>query len=146
MVVKIFKAVWFLSLLASVALLLYVYASLPADVMIGEGERSLPVTRESIFYAAIIFLALSNCLVFFTGRIYGSSDGFFQAWFFGLISISNLFADVALQFINVTNSAEKFDYSQIGWTIYGSLSLLILWATLFPILQIRSRLSGKRHV
>jgi magnesium-transporting ATPase (P-type) len=146
MVVKIFKAVWFLSLLVSVALLLYVYASLPADLQIGEGERSLAITRESLFYAALIFLALSNCLVFFTGRIYGSENVFFQAWFFGLISISNLFMDVALQFINVTNSAEKFDYSQIGWTIYGSLSLLILWATLFPIIQIRNRFSGKQSV
>ncbi|HQQ97764.1 MAG TPA: hypothetical protein PLX35_10890 [Cyclobacteriaceae bacterium] len=146
MIVKIFKAVWFLSLLASVALLLYVYASLPTDVLIGEGERSLAATRESIFYTATLFLALSNCLVFFSSRIYGANDGFFQAWFFGLITISNLFADVALQFINVTNSAEKFDYSQIGWTIYGSLSLLIIWATLFPILQFTKRMPGKRHV
>ena len=84
MVVKIFKAVWFLSLLASVALFLYVYVSLPADVLIGEGERSLSATRESVFYTATLFLALSNCLGVFTGRIYGTKDDFFQAWFFGL--------------------------------------------------------------
>ena len=104
MIVKIFKGVWFLSLLATMAVFLYVYASLPESIAVMEGETTRFMSRNGLFYATLGFLAAFNALIFTASRLFRDNDPYFMAWFFGLITIFNVFMIVGLQFLNLYNS------------------------------------------
>jgi hypothetical protein len=129
MIAKIFKGVWFLSLLATVAILLYVYASLPENIEVGE---KAVVSRNVVFYSALALLAAFNSSVFVVARLYSGRPEFFMVWFYGLIIFLQLLIIVSLQFLNLYNSQEKFNYPSIGFIIYGSIALVVLWASLWP--------------
>jgi hypothetical protein len=148
MIVKIFKAVWFLSLLAAVAVLLYVYASYPEIIQLSEGEpgQALTISRSGLFYTALAVLGILNMLVFTISRLTSVGDQLFQAWFHGLLVFFNLFVIVALQFFNLYNSQERFDYASIGYIIYGSVALIVLWASLWPVARIIKSLGANRPV
>ncbi|MBL7852497.1 MAG: hypothetical protein JNN04_16450 [Cyclobacteriaceae bacterium] len=136
MILKIFKAVWFLSVLAVVAVLLYAYASFPDTIQLTEAEtldEALTISRDGLFYTALVILGVLNALVFVVGRLMSSSDQLFHAWFYGLVVFFNLFGIVVLEFFNLYNSQERFDYSRIGFIIYGSVALIVLWASLWPL-------------
>lgn len=144
MVVKIFKAVWFLSLLAAVAVLLYVYASYPDIIQLSEGGEG--ITRDGLFYVALALLGILNALVFLVNRLMPSQDPLFHSWFYGLIVFFNLFMIVALEFFNLYNSQERFDYARIGYIIYGSVAMIILWASLWPIARITRSMGAHQSV
>jgi hypothetical protein len=138
MIVKIAKAIWFTSMLAAVAGLLYAYASFPEMIQVNESPdgATQTVPRSQLFYAVLGLLGLFNAMVFVVNRLMAKGDTFFQAWFYGLIVFFNLFILVSLQFFNLYNSQEKFDYGRIGFIIYGSVGLVILWASLWPLTTI----------
>lgn len=148
MVVKIFKAVWFVSLIATVGVLLYAYASFPDVIQVREGQpgETDSITRDGLFYAVLGLLALFNAMVFVVNRFMAVGDSFFQAWFYGLMVFFNLFILVSLQFFSLYNSSEKFDYDSIGYIIYGSVALIILWASLWPLNTIRRQFLPKHGV
>lgn len=131
MVLKVVKAVWFISLLLAAAYLLYVYASLPEQVDLG---NSLSADRSVFFYAALVSIGALNALGFLVRKIF-QSQGAIQIWYFGLLIFFHLFLIVALTFISLTNSLEKFDYPRMGFLINGSVAILLIWALGFPILQ-----------
>ncbi|MBL7865354.1 MAG: hypothetical protein JNK10_10780 [Cyclobacteriaceae bacterium] len=146
MIVKIIKGVWFLSLLTAIAVLLYSYASFPEDIQVREGAQMQTVTRNGFFYAILGLLAVFNSLVFVVTKIMGEQDPFFRIWFYGLVVLFNLFIVVSLQFFNLYNSAERFDYDRIGYIIYGSVGLILLWALLLPLKMILKKFSRKQIV
>lgn len=148
MIVKIFKAVWFFSLLAAVGVLLYAYASYPETIQLTEGEpgQAETISREALFYSSLIILALFNSLVFVVTRLMASSGPLFHAWFYGLIVFFNLFMIVALEFFNLFNSNERFDYASIGYIIYGSVALIVLWASLWPITRLWTSRSAHQSI
>ena len=143
MVIKIFKGVWFLSLLATLAIFMYVYASLPESILVWEGEVSQSISRDGLFYSTLALLAVFNALIFIISRLYSGKNEYFRAWFFGLVTIFNLFLVVALQFLNLYNSQERFDYESIGFIIYGSISLVVLWSSLWPSYYLFQRITRK---
>jgi hypothetical protein len=148
MIVKIFKAIWFLSLLATVAVLLYVYASYPDIIQLSEAEpgQAQTISRNGLFYSALAILGVLNAMVFAVNRFMLPQDQLFQAWFYGLIVFFNLFMIVALEFFNLYNSGERFDYASIGYIIYGSVALVVLWASLWPVARIVKSLGANRPV
>lgn len=135
MIVRIAKGIWFASMLAAVAGLLYAYASFPDTIQVNEMQdgTTQSVGRSQLFYAVLGLLGLFNALVFGVNRLMAQGDHFFQIWFYGLVVFFNLFILVSLQFFNLYNSQEKFDYGSIGFIIYGSVSLVVLWASLWPV-------------
>lgn len=135
MIVKIAKGIWFVSLVGAVAGLLYAYASFPDTIQLNDGVdgATQAVPRSQLFYAVLGMLGIFNTMVFVVNRIMARGDDFFQAWFYGLIVFFNLFIIVALQFFNLFNSAEKFNYDSIGYIIYGSVALIVVWASLWPV-------------
>lgn len=148
MIVKIFKAVWFISLLAAVGVLLFAYAGFP-DVIILSDNGTGPVQsmgRNELFYAAVGLLAIFNVMVFLINRFMAAGDEFFQAWFYGLVICFNVFTLVALEFFNLYNSQERYDYDSIGYIIYGSVGLIVLWASLWPDGQLVKMFMPKREV
>jgi hypothetical protein len=129
MIAKIFKGVWFLSLLATMAILLYVYASLPETLTLGDQAE---ISRSAVFYSALALLAAFNVSVFIVARLSPVDVEYFMPWFYGLIIFLHLLIIVSLQYLNLYNSQEKFNYSSIGFIIYGSIALVVLWSSLWP--------------
>ena len=146
MILKILKAVWFLSLMGFMILFLYIYASLPENVILGDTLEAATISRDSLFYIALILASLVNVLVFVITRLYGNSDDGFSTWFFGQIILLNFFFCTVLGFINLLNSGEKFQYDRLGPVIYGSVILIVLWALAWPLYSFSRRFMGKQQV
>ena len=146
MALKIFRAVWFLSVLSVLANLLYIYATLPGQVIIQEdGATQISVDREIMFYSVVIVLALVNVLVYVISKFFPRDEDF-RAWFHGLILTINIFFIVGISLVGLYNSTEKFDYSRIGFVVYGSLGLILVWAVSWPIYRVVRGLSVKQSV
>jgi hypothetical protein len=146
MAIKIFKVIWFFSLLGVLAVFMYVYASLPETVVINENPQAVSLSKESLFYVALALIAVSNMLVFVISRTFPEQDYNFKAWFYGLVVCINLFFVIGLSFISLYNSGEKFDYARLGFIIYGSLVLLIVWSISWPVYRIVQKFFHKQLV
>jgi hypothetical protein len=141
---RLFKVVWFFSLLAVLGSFLYVYASLPENVVLAESVTIISVSREALFYIVVVLLALLNTVVFVFSKLHSNGDREFISWFYGQIVTLNFFFIIALSFVSLYNSSEKFDYSRIGWVIYGSVILMIGWAVSWPVYSIFKKISNKQ--
>jgi len=65
MILKVFRGVWFLSLLAAMANLMYVYAGLPEQVVVQEeGISTTAISKETAFYVWLAVLGFVNVLVY----------------------------------------------------------------------------------
>jgi hypothetical protein len=146
MVLKLFKAAWFLSMLAALANLLYVYASLPEQVsLMEEGIESAHIYREQLFYSAMAMIALANVMVYlFSKKLAPKED--FRTWLHGLVITLNIFFIIGMSFISLYNSTERFDFSRIGFIIYGSVGLVAAWALSWPVYLTVKRLTAKQPV
>lgn len=146
MTVKVFKAIWFLSLLIFLGVFMYNYAGLPQVVNLVDSEDSpLSLSREALFYSVLAMAAIFNVFVFVISKLYSSQPDF-RSWFYGLITTINIFLIIGVNFVTLYNSAEKFDYSRIGNIIFGSLILVVLWTVSWPIYAIIKKISSKRAV
>ena len=143
MVLKLLKAIWFLSMLVTLVALLFVYASLPQEVLVQDDtEARVAISNEVFFYLAMALIAVSNALVFVIAKVFKTNEDL-RAWFFGLIITLNIFFIIGMNFISLYNSEEKFDYDRIAVIIYGSLGLIILWTVAWPVYAIFKRSSLK---
>jgi hypothetical protein len=131
MTLKLFRAVWFLSVLVVLVNLLYVYASLPEVVTVQENE-AVSVSRELLFYILMVAIVMINVLVYFFKMMYQDSENL-RSWFHGLIITINIFLIISMQALNVYNSREMFNHSLVGFYITGSLGLIVLWAVFWPL-------------
>ena len=145
MVLKIFRAVWFLSLVAALAVFLYVYASLPEQVALA-GDGGIALSREAMFYCTLALLAVFNMMVFVFNRLYSRQSADFLAWFHGLMVCFNLFIIILLGFINLYNSGERFDYPRLGVMIYGSIGLLAVWMISWPVVAWLKKIFAEKAV
>jgi hypothetical protein len=126
-------------MLATLGALLYVYASLPQEVLVqDDADARVAVTNELFFYLAMIFIAVSNAMVYVMAKVFKSNEDL-RTWFYGLVVTLNIFVIIGMNFISLYNSAEKFDYDRIAVIIYGSLGLIILWAVAWPVYAIFKR-------
>src|SRR5687768_9146301 len=122
MALKLFKAIWFLSMLSVLGNLMYVYAGLPEEVSLMEGGTLL-IGREPLFYTAMGVIALANVMVYlFSKKLTPRED--FRSWLHGLVITLNIFFIIGMSFIGLYNSAEKFDFARIGFIIYSSVGLV----------------------
>lgn len=133
MILKIFKGIWFFSLLALFGLFFYMYAGLPEVVIFSESEGSLSVSRNGFFYASITLFAIINVLVFVVNYLLSNGDQRFSSWFYGLIVTFNFFFLASLGFIHVFNGGDRYDYGKMGPVMYGSLILLCVWMISWPV-------------
>ena len=143
MTVKLFKAIWFLSMLAVFANLLYVYASLPEQVsLMEEGVETYAIGREQLFYSAMAVIAIANVMVYLFSKTIAPDENF-RIWLHGLVITLNIFFIIGLSFISLYNSVEKFDFSRIGFIIYSSVILVIVWALSWPVYSLGRKLISK---
>lgn len=146
MALKVFKAIWFLSLIIFLCVFLYDYASLPETVTIVESEQSaVSLSRDGIFYGILIIAALLNVFVFIINNLFASNRDF-RGWFYGLITVLNIFLIIGINFVSLYNSAEKFDFEAIGSIIYGSIVLVMIWLIGWPIYLLSKKIFSKQAV
>lgn len=144
MTLKLFRAVWFLSVLVVLANLLYVYASLPELVTVQENEP-VSITREWLFYIVMAAIVMINVLVYFFKMMYQDAENL-RSWFHGLIITINIFLIVSMHALNVYNSAEMFDHDRVGFIITGSLTLIVLWAAFWPLYLVFQKIVFKEAI
>lgn len=146
MVLKIVKAIWFLSLLVVTAVFLYTYASLPETVVLLDRLPPVSVSREEFFYSMMVVLALVNTIAVVARRIFSPSASAFLTWLHGLLVCLNVFFVIALSYVNLYNSLEKFDYARLGAVVYGSVLLIVFWALAWPAFLLYKNFSAKEPV
>lgn len=125
---------------------MYIYASLPQQVVIQEGMERVSLTRDALFYLTLGVVSLINVLIFVFSRLYSSHNEPLSIWFFGLIVLLNLFFSTVLGYINVLNSGENFAFENLGVIIYGNISLIIIWAIAWPVYTLSRRFMNKQAV
>jgi len=133
MALKIFKGVWFFSLVVLVGLFFYIYAGLPEQVLFFEAENGYSISRDGFFYLTIFLFAIVNALVFAVSKLLNNSINGFTSWFYGLVITFNFFFMASLGFLHVLNGGDRYDYSQMAPTIYGSLILIGVWILGWPL-------------
>jgi hypothetical protein len=132
MVLKIFRVVWFVSVVVVFTKLLYHYAGWQETLVIQEAEGSqVTMNKEVLFYVLVLVIALINVLVYLTSKVYKRQEDL-RAWFHGLITTINIFFVIALTLIATYNSTEAYDFSRAGFIVYGSVALMGLWALAWP--------------
>ncbi|MEJ1240221.1 hypothetical protein WBG78_18920 [Chryseolinea sp. T2] len=142
MVLKLFKAVWFLSMLVTLAILLFNYAGLPETVVVQEeGASVFRVGRDTYFYTMTALIALVNVMVFPIAKVFVTKPEF-RTWFYGLVIALNFFFIVSMNFVGLFNSGEKFDYNQIRYIVYFSVGLFIAWTISWPIYLVYKRFAS----
>jgi hypothetical protein len=146
MALKILKVIWLFSLLGVMASFMYVYASLPENVVVNENPQTITISKETLFYIVLAVIAIANALVFAVSRIYSEKESDFKAWFYGLVACANLFFVIGLSFISLYNSNEKYDFGRLGVIIYGSVGLLLVWATTWPVYRVVQKFLSKQPV
>jgi hypothetical protein len=136
MALRLFRAVWFLSAILVLVDLLYVYAGLPEVVAVQEGAGGqVSLDKELLFYVMLAVVTLVNVFVYLIGKVYSTNE-LLRAWFHGLVVTLNIFFIITFSLVGLFNSQEKFDYSRIGFVIYGSVGLVVLWALSWPVIRI----------
>jgi hypothetical protein len=132
-ILRIFKAVWFVSVIAVLAFLLYSYATLKEDVVVYEdGAEMMRISRDMFFYLILGLLAFINVLVYIIAKIMVSNIEY-RTWFYGLIITFNIFFIIAIAFISLYNSGEIYDYSKLEVILYSSIGLFSFWTVGWPI-------------
>ncbi len=142
MTLKVFKAIWFLSLIIFLGVFMYNYASLPETVVVIEAETPISLSRDVLFYSFLVMAAILNLFVFLINKLFANHIEF-RAWFYGLITSLTIFLIVGINFIALYNSSEKFNYQDIGLIIYGSIALVVVWVLSWPIYKVAKRLFFK---
>lgn len=146
MILKIFRAVWFLSFLAAFACLMYVYASLQETVIVQqEGVSPVVLSRDGVFYLSLAFMTIINVLVYIVGKVYAGNEPL-RSWFHGLVVTLNIFFIIALSYISLFNSGERFDFDRAGAIVLGSVLLFMTWTAAWPVYLIFRKFSAKQPV
>lgn len=147
MALKIFRAVWFLSVLAVLANLLFGYAGWQQEnlVILEDGADQLLINKEILFYAIVGMLVLINVVVYVFGKLYARQEDL-RSWIHALVTVINLFFIVAISLIGLYNSAEKFNYATIDFIIYGSVALVVLVALIWPVYSLTKKFFVKEAV
>ncbi len=131
-ILRLFKAFWFVSLLAVTVVLLYGYASLQDSVEVFEnGTEIMRIDRDTFFYIVLGLLAFINVLVFIIAKVAQQTE--FRTWFYGLIITFNIFFIIGISFVTLYNSGEIYNYSRLQSIIYGSIALFSLWTVGWPL-------------
>jgi len=150
MILRFIKFGWTVSVLLALGALLYIYASLPEFVVYSLSDsvfQKAAVSRETFFYVSLGFLAGVNFLFYALSKNmrYQSEaiNTILKQWQLSLASVLNFFFIIIINFIQIVNSGENFNYDYFGYLIYVILAVILIWIFSLPVLIIRALPSNK---
>jgi len=150
MILRFIKFGWSISVLAGLGVLLYIYASLPDIVVYSLSDsvfQKAAVSRDTFFYVSLGFLAGINFLFYALSKNmrYKSEavNNILKQWQLSLALVLNVFFIIVINFIQIVNSGENFDYDYFGYLIYVILAVVLIWILSLPILLIRALRANK---
>ncbi len=97
-----------------------------------------------LFYSCLGLAGLFNALVFIITRMKFSTP--FATWYYGLVISFHAFFISMFIFITIFNSFEKYDYTKVGPTLYGSMGLLLIWIIAWPVYYLINRFVAQPKV
>jgi len=139
MVFKIFKVIWIISLLAVCGVFFYAYSSMQDQVSLGMGQGGF--SKTLFFYVAVSVIALFNGLSFTLFRMIELQ--WKKTWYYGLLITLHLFLSSVFIFLAILNSNEKYDYSNLGPTVIGSLVIFFGWIITYPLVPFFHKTSNQ---
>ncbi|UII25562.1 hypothetical protein LVD15_19960 [Fulvivirga maritima] len=146
---RLIKAAWFVSLLVSLAALLYVYASIPVEVIYRLDNFGNPIgeiSRETFFYVSLIILVVANFSLYTVSRSLQYRDesikNIMTSWQLSFALVLNFFFIIIWNFISLVNSGEHYAYTNSGYLIYVALGLIALWVLALPLILIKKKISS----
>ncbi|MBK7653570.1 MAG: hypothetical protein IPJ20_26560 [Flammeovirgaceae bacterium] len=143
MILKIFKGIWFFSLIGLLVVFFYVYAGLPEPVSLWEGETPVSMSRNGVFYFSLLLMAVINMMVFTIRNLISKNNEPLNTWFYSLIIAINVFLISSFGLLTVTNGGERYDYGSMAPAVYGSLILICISLLSWPVYRISQRFSSK---
>lgn len=135
MTLKIFRVIWFFSVLGVLGFFMYTYAALPDPIVIMDDAEQISIGKEVWFYTVLFLVAIFNMFVYVFRSLHKNrpEQEPFVAWFYGLVVCLNAFFIVAVSYISLFNGGERFEYHRIGFIVYGSIALILVWVIAGPI-------------
>ncbi len=134
---KLIKAFWFVTLLVTLAVLLYTYASFAEAQIVSIQENIVNVSRESFFYLTLAIITLSNFTLYIVARKLKDRDNkideFVYGWLMSFAVVLNFFFVISMSFVQVNNSGEVYDFTYLGNLIFIALSIIGIWVLVLPI-------------
>lgn len=138
--VRVNKALWLVSAVASLGVLLYVFAGLPEQVNYLEGTGN-SIGRDTFFYASLVLLAVINTLFYaFAGKLSKGKKWsapllvYLANWHYSFAVLINTFICASLYFLSIFNSGEHLNYNNVGYPIYVALALMAIWILALPFI------------
>ena len=143
---KLIKALWFATLIATSAFLLFVYAGFTEEQLILITNSSTGIDRETFFFGTLGWIMISNFTFYVLQWRLRKNDSnfseFTKGWLMGLAAGFNFFLIVCLSFVQVFNGGENFNFDSIGYLIFISLGLIVLWTLALPIYLVKEKISA----
>jgi uncharacterized membrane protein YedE/YeeE len=143
---KLIKAFWFITLLVTLGVLLYVYASFSDAQIINMQNVLSNISRETFFYFTLFIVTLSNFTLYFLARKLKNKENkqaeFVYGWLLSFAVVLNFFFIVAMAFVQVTNTTERFDITYLGYLIFGALGIIGLWVLALPLYLIKLKITA----
>lgn len=140
---RLIKALWYVSLIVTSAYLLFVYAGFREDQLIFINNRLAGVGREIFFFVSLGIITVLNFVLYILSWNLRKRESdlveFVKGWLMGLGVVVNFFLIMVFSFLQVFNGGEQFDYSNFGYLIYFSLTLIFLWVLAMPIYIIKAK-------
>ncbi len=140
---KVFKSIWWFSIIGIFTVLMWVYASLPSFVNIEAAELfKYPVQfkKEPFFYIALAVVVVFNFLIYGGGLWMAKKTrplaAALSSWFFAFGIALNFFLIVGLNTINTLNSGEKVNTGGVELLVWLSLAFLAIAALALPVLVV----------
>ena len=143
---RLLKAFWFVTLMGTSAYLLYVYAGFRADQLIFISDSFGGSSRESFIFICLSIITSANFILYslhWNLRKRDSKEAdFIKGWLMGLGAVLNFFLVISLSFLQVFNGGEQFDYTNFGYLVIFSLTLILLWTLSMPVYFIKLKIKS----
>lgn len=143
---RLIKALWFVTLLAVSAFLLFVYAGFREDQVIYLSDDLAGVGREAFFFLSLLIIVIVNFSFYALSWRLRKRDNefseFIKGWLMGLAGAFNFFLIVVLSFIQIFNGGENFTYTNFGYLIFVSLGVIGIISFSLPVYFFRKKLTS----
>ncbi|MGK7396872.1 MAG: hypothetical protein ACNS62_20010 [Candidatus Cyclobacteriaceae bacterium M3_2C_046] len=151
--VKIFKFIWFISLLLFLASFLWVYAYLPGEAQIWAGEdtsRDITISKDMFFYGGLLIFMIINVIFYLFSGVWSKnvarnvSQPEFRDfkinilnWLISFNVVINFFLIISIILIGSINQSQP--NPAISILMYVGPAFIIIWLISLAVIMIKRK-------